>query len=91
MDLTRALSWVDLDATPATRLGGRRRRRPADRPGRAWPAPPRCSGGADRVLDLAVEYAKEREQFGAPIGSFQAVKHRCADMLVDVEGMRSAA
>ena len=47
-------------------------------------------GGAQRCLDMAVEYAKEREQFGRPIGSFQAVKHRCADMLVDVEGMRSA-
>ncbi len=38
---------------------------------------------------MAVDYAKERQQFGRPIGSFQAVKHRCADMLVDVEGMRS--
>ena len=38
---------------------------------------------------MAVEYAKDRVQFGRPIGSFQAVKHRCADMLVDVEGMRS--
>jgi alkylation response protein AidB-like acyl-CoA dehydrogenase len=38
---------------------------------------------------MAAEYAKDRVQFGAPIGSFQAVKHRCADMLVDVEGMRS--
>jgi alkylation response protein AidB-like acyl-CoA dehydrogenase len=46
-------------------------------------------GGAARALDMAVEYAKERVQFGRPIGSFQAVKHRCADMLVDVEGMRS--
>jgi len=42
------------------------------------------------MLDMAVGYAKERQQFGRPIGSFQAVKHRCADMLVDVEGMRSA-
>ena len=40
---------------------------------------------------MAVEYAKDRVQFGRPIGSFQAVKHRCADMLVDVEGMRSSA
>src|SRR5207253_9025040 len=47
-------------------------------------------GGSARVLEMAAEYAKERVQFGKPIGSFQAVKHRCADMLVDVEGMRSA-
>jgi alkylation response protein AidB-like acyl-CoA dehydrogenase len=40
---------------------------------------------------MAADYAKERVQFGKPIGSFQAVKHRCADMLVDVEGMRSTA
>ena len=46
-------------------------------------------GSASRVLEMATEYAKERVQFGRPIGAFQAVKHRCADMLVDVEGMRS--
>jgi alkylation response protein AidB-like acyl-CoA dehydrogenase len=46
-------------------------------------------GGAQQALEMAVEYAKDRVQFGRPIGSFQAVKHRCADMLVDVEGMRS--
>jgi alkylation response protein AidB-like acyl-CoA dehydrogenase len=40
---------------------------------------------------MAVDYAKNRIQFGRPIGSFQAVKHRCADMLVQVEGARSAA
>jgi alkylation response protein AidB-like acyl-CoA dehydrogenase len=39
---------------------------------------------------MSVAYAGERVQFGRPIGSFQAIKHRCADMLVDVEGMRSA-
>jgi alkylation response protein AidB-like acyl-CoA dehydrogenase len=48
-------------------------------------------GGAQRCLDMAVAYAKERIQFGRAIGSFQAVKHRCADMLVAVEGARSAA
>lgn len=48
-------------------------------------------GIGGRMLELAVDYAKVREQFGKPIGSFQAVKHRCADMHVDVEGMRSSA
>ncbi len=48
-------------------------------------------GAAQRCLDMAVDYAKNRIQFGRPIGSFQAVKHRCADMLVQVEGGRSAA
>jgi alkylation response protein AidB-like acyl-CoA dehydrogenase len=47
-------------------------------------------GGAERALELSVEYAKTREQFSRPIGSFQAVKHRAADMLVDVESLRSA-
>ncbi len=49
-----------------------------------------CVGGAQKVLDMSVEYAKVRMQFGRPIGSFQAVKHKCADMLVDVEMGRSA-
>jgi alkylation response protein AidB-like acyl-CoA dehydrogenase len=47
-------------------------------------------GGADRCLEMAVAYAKEREQFGRAIGSFQAIKHKCADMLVLVEAARSA-
>jgi alkylation response protein AidB-like acyl-CoA dehydrogenase len=47
-------------------------------------------GRADGALQLAVAYAKEREQFGRPIGSFQAVKHLCADMLTRVELARSA-
>lgn len=48
-------------------------------------------GGAQRCLDMAVEYAKLRVQFGRPIGSFQAIKHKCADMLLEVESARSAA
>ncbi len=48
-------------------------------------------GAAQHLLDLSVEYAKSRLQFGRPIGSFQAVKHRLADLLVDVEHARSAA
>ncbi len=47
-------------------------------------------GGAQRALDMAVEYAKIRHQFGRPIGSFQAIKHRCADLLLEVESLRSA-
>jgi alkylation response protein AidB-like acyl-CoA dehydrogenase len=47
-------------------------------------------GGAARCLDLSVEYAKVREQFGRPIGSFQAVKHKCANLLLEVESGRSA-
>jgi alkylation response protein AidB-like acyl-CoA dehydrogenase len=48
-------------------------------------------GACERVLEIATEYARTREQFGRPIGSFQAVKHRCADMLVDLEWARSAS
>ncbi|HEY6378178.1 MAG TPA: acyl-CoA dehydrogenase, partial [Candidatus Dormibacteraeota bacterium] len=46
-------------------------------------------GIAARCLELSVDYAGARHQFGRPIGSFQAIKHRCADMLVDVESARS--
>jgi len=48
-------------------------------------------GGAQKVLDMSVEYAKVRIQFGRPIGSFQAIKHKCADMLLEVESAKSAA
>ncbi len=48
-------------------------------------------GGAQFVLDQSVEYAKVRVQFGRPIGSFQAIKHKCADMLLEVESGKSAA
>jgi alkylation response protein AidB-like acyl-CoA dehydrogenase len=48
-------------------------------------------GGTQRMMEMAVEYAKVRVQFGRTIGSFQAVKHRCAEMAVDVEAARAAA
>jgi alkylation response protein AidB-like acyl-CoA dehydrogenase len=48
-------------------------------------------GGAQKVLEMSVEYAKNRVQFGRPIGSFQAIKHKCADMLLEVESAKSAA
>ncbi len=48
-------------------------------------------GGAQRLLDMTVEYAKTRVQFGRPIGSFQAIKHKCADMLMSLELARSSA
>jgi alkylation response protein AidB-like acyl-CoA dehydrogenase len=48
-------------------------------------------GGGQKVLEMSVEYAKVRVQFGRPIGSFQAIKHKCADMLLEVESAKSAA
>jgi alkylation response protein AidB-like acyl-CoA dehydrogenase len=48
-------------------------------------------GACERVLEIATEYARTREQFDRPIGSFQAIKHKCADMLVDLEWARSAS
>jgi alkylation response protein AidB-like acyl-CoA dehydrogenase len=49
------------------------------------------AGGAERCLEAAVAYAGTRRQFGRPIGSFQAIKHKCADLLIQVESARSAA
>jgi alkylation response protein AidB-like acyl-CoA dehydrogenase len=90
MDGTRALSWLHLDHAPVTRLGGADAATALlDRA--AVGASAEMLGGAGRVLEMSAQYAKDRVQFGQPIGSFQAVKHRCADMVVDVEGMRSTA
>jgi alkylation response protein AidB-like acyl-CoA dehydrogenase len=89
MDRTRSVGWMDLADRPALRLGGPERAGDLlDRAATAMAA--EMLGAADRVLEMTVAYAKDRVQFGRPIGGFQAVKHRCADMLVDVEGMRSA-
>jgi alkylation response protein AidB-like acyl-CoA dehydrogenase len=48
-------------------------------------------GGAQKVLEMTVDYAKVRVQFGRPIGSFQAVQHKCANMMIDVESAKSAS
>ncbi|HWC33591.1 MAG TPA: acyl-CoA dehydrogenase family protein [Mycobacteriales bacterium] len=94
LDETRKLARVTFTDTPA---------RPIGTEGAAWPVLERVLdlaavalalesvGGAQRCLEMAVDYAKVRVQFGRAIGSFQAVKHRCADMLVDIEGAKSAA
>jgi alkylation response protein AidB-like acyl-CoA dehydrogenase len=47
-------------------------------------------GGSQKCLEMSVDYARVRVQFGRPIGSFQAIKHKCADMLLEVESARSA-
>ena len=47
-------------------------------------------GAAEKMLEVSTQYAKERKQFGRAIGSFQAVKHQCANMLIAVEGGRAA-
>jgi alkylation response protein AidB-like acyl-CoA dehydrogenase len=93
LDLTRALASVTLRETPAVRVG-------ANRDAAAWLSEVRDLalaalaaeqlGGAARCLDMSVGYAGVREQFGRPIGSFQAIKHKCANMLLDVECGRSA-
>ncbi|ASW94519.1 MULTISPECIES: acyl-CoA dehydrogenase family protein [Mycobacterium] len=89
LDLSRSWARVDLDATIAdwTRLpaGTLALLRDALAVHRAFDA----LGAAARLLDMTVSYAKQREQFGAPIGSFQAVKHHCADMAVAVEAGRA--
>ena len=98
MDLTRRLAEIELDGVrvPAqARLGEAEGRGAAvlgealDRAAIALAA--EQVGGAQRCLDLSVAYAKERVQFGRPIGSFQALKHKCADMMLFVESARSAA
>ena len=97
MDQTRRLASLDLGDVVVAHdalLGEE---------GRGWPLVERTLdlarialaaeqvGAAEMCLDMAVEYAKVRRQFGRPIGSFQAIKHRCADMLMMVESARSAA
>ncbi|HEX7097156.1 MAG TPA: acyl-CoA dehydrogenase family protein [Acidimicrobiales bacterium] len=94
MDQTRKQARLELSETPATLIGTE---------GEGWPVIERVLdlaavalaaeqvGGAQKCLEMSVEYAKVRVQFGRPIGSFQAIKHKCADMLLEVESAKSAA
>jgi alkylation response protein AidB-like acyl-CoA dehydrogenase len=94
LDQTRPLADVAFDATPA-RLIGEYGESAAAVEGMLVTAGVLLAaeqvGGAGRVLDMAVEYAKTRIQFGRPIGAFQAIKHKCANMLAELEGGRAAA
>ncbi|CAN5545987.1 acyl-CoA dehydrogenase family protein [soil metagenome] len=91
VDPTRALADLYLVDVPAERIAGADdlRSRVTDLAAAALAA--EQVGGASAALDMAVGYAKERVQFGRPIGSFQAIKHACADLLIAVESARSAA
>lgn len=94
VDVTRKQARIELHDAPARLIG-------AD--GSGWPAVERALrigavllaaeqvGGSAAVLDMAVDYAKTRHQFGRPIGSFQAVKHQTADMLLRLEAARSGS
>jgi alkylation response protein AidB-like acyl-CoA dehydrogenase len=97
MDQTRRLASVQLDdvRVPSAALLGKE--------GAGWELCERTLdlarialaaeqvGAAEMCLEMSVEYAKVRKQFGRPIGSFQAIKHKCADMLTLIESARSAA
>lgn len=93
LDLTRKLATLRFDATPATKLSEGDQTRGLERALALTHSALAAEqvGGAQWCLDTAVEYAKTRLQFGRPIGSFQAIKHKCADMLVEVEFARTAA
>ena len=94
MDQTRKQAKIEFSNTPAKLIG---------EDGKGWDVmsgvldlaavslAAEQVGGSQMVLDMAVEYAKVRVQFGRPIGSFQAIKHKCADMLLEVESAKSAA
>jgi len=94
MDQTRKQARLDFSDVAA---------RPLGEPGAGWAALSKTLdqaavglsnemvGGAQKVLEMAVDYAKVRVQIGRPIGSFQAIKHKCADMLLEVESAKSAA
>ncbi|GLZ09237.1 acyl-CoA dehydrogenase [Actinomadura sp. NBRC 104412] len=93
-DQTRGLARVDLSDAPATPVsvpGGGSEVLAAVRAHADVVLAAEMVGGAQACLDMSVEYAKVREQFGRPIGSFQAIKHKCAENQVEIEGARAMA
>ncbi|HUA35930.1 MAG TPA: acyl-CoA dehydrogenase family protein [Candidatus Binataceae bacterium] len=93
LDLTRKLANLTFKATPATKISEgdiTKALRHTLTLGTAMLAAEQV-GSAQRCLEMSTEYAKTRLQFGRPIGSYQAIKHKCADMLVETEFARSAA
>jgi alkylation response protein AidB-like acyl-CoA dehydrogenase len=90
MDLTRKLYRIEFLSTPAEKIGDiSALARGFDIATTALVC--ELVGGMQRTLDITVEYAKMRKQFGKPIGMFQAVQHQCADMYLETESSRSAA
>jgi len=89
VDTTRRQARLELHGTPARRLEGASFASLVDIACVALAC--EAVGGARRCLEAAVAHARQRIQFGRPIGSFQAVAHRCAEMLVDLECARGAA
>jgi alkylation response protein AidB-like acyl-CoA dehydrogenase len=93
LDRTRKLARLELSGTPATPIG----------PAGGWHVVAEIldraavllaaeqAGGAQRCLEMATGYASERVQFGRQIGSFQAIKHKCTNLLIEVEQAKSAA
>jgi alkylation response protein AidB-like acyl-CoA dehydrogenase len=94
LDQTRRLARLVLTGVPAQLAGGAGQALPVlgkVRDSAAAALAAEAVGGIDRSLDMSVEHAKTREQFGRKIGSFQAIKHRCADMFVDAQAARAHA
>ena len=93
LDQTRKQARLEFRGTPARLIGSPGRaevalRKTLDLAAIALSA--EAVGGAQKCLEMSVEYAKTRVQFGRPIGSFQAIKHKCANMLCEVEASRAA-
>jgi alkylation response protein AidB-like acyl-CoA dehydrogenase len=94
LDETRRLARLSFAETPGRRIGAA---------GTTWPAVAQAVdlmltnlaaehvGATETLLEMSVDYARTRHQFGRPIGSFQAIKHKCADLLVALDSSRSAA